>query len=281
MKTKILTVLLIIILIIAAIIGGYFLLYPQTNEIIITERTEEERTNYELGEVEVNSELEEMIDETLDGQEKRFRNEIDNYINSIYMGVYSQIGEFNDINSADEKWLWECAYGNLVNLDDVSNKRIVTKDDVEKSAKQIFGNGLVKEFPKEGLEFWLEPEEDGYFYAAASVEYDFYNEYEILSYEKNDDEVIVKLVEYKYNDIYLGDPTELNLYKQNSDKIIKKYPINYSSNMRESYNEYAIHLEDEAKEFVKENVDLFSTATMVLEYDELINSFYIKSFERQ
>lgn len=280
MKTKILTVLLIIILIIAAIIGGYFLLYPQTNEIIITERTEEERTNYELGEVEVNSELEEMIDEVLDQKEILTQNEINSYIYDIYTGINTTITEFDNINSANEQWIWECAYKNLAYMDDTYDKQIVTKEDVEKSAKKLFGDDLQKEFPKEGLEFWLEPEKDGFFYAAASVENDFCNGYEILSYEKNDNNIVVNIVEYKYNNIYLGEPTELNLYKQDSDKILKSYPIITNTNMGDKHNNYLWTLQDRAIEFVKDNTELFSTATIILEYDELTNSFYIKSFER-
>ena len=88
-------------------------------------------------------------------------------------------------------------------------------------------NGKIK-FPQVGLKFWLEPEDDGYFLAAASTEADFYNDYEILSYKKTDKDVIVNIVEYKYNEIFLGEPTELELYKINSDEIVKSYSLNGS-----------------------------------------------------
>ena len=63
------------------------------------------------------------------------------YLYRIYTGISTCIPTFADINSTDENW--------------------IHKEDIEKSAKQLFGNNFNKEFPENGLEFWLEPQDGG------------------------------------------------------------------------------------------------------------------------
>lgn len=225
----------------------------------------------------IRTELEENID--LDLQEEKFKEKIDNYISNIYFGLDTYITEFDNINLADEKWIWECTYKFLCKDNTFSSSIIISKENIETVAKKCFGSDLQKEFPKEGLEYWLEPKEDGYFLAVASTESDFHNDYEILSYKKNDKNIIVDIVEYKYNEIFLGEPTKLELYKINSDEVVKSYSLNISS-ATDIYNDFLLNKHNEAKIFVKENIGLFSTATITLEYDEQNDLLYIKSFER-
>ena len=273
MKTKISTVLLIIIIIVATIIGINFLLQPKKIGEMVTERDLNETTKETI-----KSELEGRIDLDLQEQEKIFEKKLDDYISDIYFGLDTYMSEFDNINLADENWIWECTHRFLWK-DDNAIPGIISKEDIETAAKKCFGDNLQKEFPKEGLEFWLEPEEDGYFLAAASTELDFHNDYEIVSYNKTDKDIIVNIVEYKYNEIFLGEPTEFNLYKVNSDEIIKSYDLSPNT-VNGNYNEFLLNKHDEAKIFVKENVELFSTATITLEYDEQNDLLYIKSFER-
>lgn len=272
MKIKISTI--IIMIIIATIIGIFFLLQPKKIVEIVKERNLNEITNEEI-----KTELEGKIDIDLQEQEKEFEEKIDMYVSDIYSGIDTYISEFKDINSATEQWIWECACRFLWKDDTILTANIISKEDVEIAAKKCFGDNLQKEFPKEGIEFWLEPEEDGYILAAASTESDFHNDYEILSYKKTDEDVIVNIVEYKYNEIFLGDPTELKLYKINSDEIVKTYSLN-DSPITDNYNDFLLNKHNEAKIFVKENIELFSTATITLEYDEQNDLLYVKSFER-
>lgn len=51
--------------------------------------------------------------------------------------------EFNDINQAKDKWIWEVVKNNLENYE-------VTYDEINEKAKEIFGKEFTKEFPKEG-----------------------------------------------------------------------------------------------------------------------------------
>ena len=72
--------------------------------------------------------------------------------------------EFQDINSADEKWIWEVVKNNLENYE-------VTYEEIEEEAKVIFGESFNKEFPKEGnSSFEYNSETDKYI--ATEVEFD-------------------------------------------------------------------------------------------------------------
>lgn len=270
MKVK--NLIIAIILVIAVILGVFFLLKLQNME-----------TLYVAGTVnlDANNVVEEKNKKFIQKKTQEFENKMEEYIDFIYFSLGEYITEFENINSASEQWLWECVYKNLVDYEEVFNEDIVTKEDIELAAKEIFGSDFEKEFPEKGIEFWLEPKEDGYFCAAASVEREFYNDFEILSYEKNNNEIIVNIVEYMHDSLESDEKLVVNLYKQNSDTIIKSYSINEILDMDEVNYRYLLEqTQYEVGEFVKENIELFSTATVTLEYDKFNDSFYIKSFER-
>ena len=191
MGKKLKTIIIVSITLIIIIIGGYFLLSNKT-DAIITQRNSnviiDKQTEEELGG---------KINQDLEGQELEFEEKIYNYISNIYLGLNMYMPEFKNIDSANEDWIWECASKNLSNFEEFEMARTVTKENVETSAKQLFGNDFNKEFPKEGIEFWLEPEGDKYFRTGASIELDFYNDFEILSYKKNGSVITVNIIEYK------------------------------------------------------------------------------------
>ena len=264
MKIKISTLLLILIIIGIIILGINFLLKPK----MIAEKSLNETADEEI-----KSELNAKI-------EKDFEKKIDMYLSDIYLGINTYISEFKDINSANEQWIWECVCRFLWKDDTILPSNIISKEYIETAAQKCFGDNLQKEFPKDGIEFWLEPENDGYILAAASTEADFHNSYEILSYTKNDKNIVVNIVEYKYNELFLGNPTEFSLYKINSDEVIKSYSLDTNTSF-DDYNDFLSSKHNEAEKFVKENSQLFSKATITLEYDEQNDLLYIKSFKRQ
>lgn len=215
-----------------------------------------------------NMEIETIVDE----------NEfINSYLFKIYMGTDSYIPTFTDINSADEQWIWECAYRNLINFENLKPATTVKKEEIEKSAKQLFGDNFNKEFPKEGLEFWLEPQGNEYFYATASTEKDFYNDYVILSTESKNNLITATIVEYKYNEIFIGEPTKLDLYKVGTDEIVKSYDLEDSNS-----SNYSIEIEklDEAILYVEEHPEQFSTAKVTFEHNKETDELYVVSVER-
>lgn len=202
---------------------------------------------------------------------------VNDYLGDIYYGTDTWMPTFNNINSAEEKWIWECAYSNLFK-DEKDPGMYVTKEQIEDSAREVFGENLKKEFPTEGLEFWLEPEEDKYFVARASVEADYYIDYIIDSIEEKDNKVIVEIVEYKYNDIW-HEQNELQVFNISFNEPITKYDLTYTGNI-DLYNDYLLNKMKEAETFVVNNKEKFSTAKIMLEIDDKTGDLYIVSVER-
>ena len=92
---------------------------------------------------------------------------IEDKISSVYMWkevTGEALPEFQDINSADDKWVWEVVKNNLQNYE-------VTYEEIKEEAKLIFGDNFNKEFPKEGnSSFEYNSETDKYI--ATEVEFD-------------------------------------------------------------------------------------------------------------
>ena len=73
---------------------------------------------------------------------------IQEYISKIY--TWKEVtGEalpaFEDINQASEEWVWEVVNQNSENYD-------VKYDELQETKNKMFGEGLTKDFPKEGTE---------------------------------------------------------------------------------------------------------------------------------
>lgn len=80
---------------------------------------------------------------------------IEEYIEKIYMWkeiTNEALPTFDDINQASDTWIWEVVKKNL-------DKYELTYDDIENKAKEIFGEKLGKEFPKEGNNSFIYDEE--------------------------------------------------------------------------------------------------------------------------
>lgn len=74
--------------------------------------------------------------------------EIDNieeYISKIYMWrevTNEALPEFDNINNANELWIWEAVKKNLEEYE-------LSYENIEEKAKELFGDEFTKEFPKE------------------------------------------------------------------------------------------------------------------------------------
>ena len=92
---------------------------------------------------------------------------IEEKIKSIYMWkevTGEALPEFQDINNADEKWIWEVVKNNLQNYE-------VTYEEIEEESKLIFGEKFNKQFQKEGNESFIYNSETNK-YIATEVELD-------------------------------------------------------------------------------------------------------------
>lgn len=73
---------------------------------------------------------------------------IEEYISKIYMWkevTNEALPTFEDINHANDVWLWEVVKQNL-------EEYVVDYDTIQNKAKEIFGQSFSKQFPKEGNE---------------------------------------------------------------------------------------------------------------------------------
>ena len=84
-------------------------------------------------------------------------NQIEKYLEKIYCWkeVTNQaLPEFNDINNADEKWIWGTLRENI-------NENEIEYETIENTEKELFGKNYTKEYPKEGTEFITYDENSG------------------------------------------------------------------------------------------------------------------------
>ena len=75
--------------------------------------------------------------------------EIETYLAKIYMWkeiTDEALPSFKDINEASEKWIWEVVKKNLEEYE-------LTYEQIEEKAKELFGDHLNREFPKQGTEY--------------------------------------------------------------------------------------------------------------------------------
>ena len=174
---------------------------------------------------------------------------IEEKIKSIYMWkevTGEALPEFQDINNADEKWIWEVVKNNLQNYE-------VTYEEIEEESKLIFGEKFNKPFQTEGNERFIYNSETNK-YTATEVELDQEEdsfllenivktksgyEVEILEYLEdysNEESVVIK----NTNEEEIGrvgiDDSETKvqeIVKDNKDRFIKKkiYIKNENNNL--------------------------------------------------
>ncbi len=86
---------------------------------------------------------------------------IENCIEQIYMWkevTKEALPCFEDINQADETWIWEVVKKNLEEYE-------ISYEKIQEKAKEIFGENFTKQFPKEGMEYFSYNEENDLYYA--------------------------------------------------------------------------------------------------------------------
>ena len=70
--------------------------------------------------------------------------QIESYINQIYLQkeiVGESLPDFENINDANEKWIWEVVKKN-------TEEDKISYEQLQEKAKEIFGQDFTKEFPK-------------------------------------------------------------------------------------------------------------------------------------
>lgn len=87
--------------------------------------------------------------------------QIETYITQIYMWkeiTGQALPNFEDINQAEDVWIWEVVKKNLEDYE-------FFYEEIQEKAKDLFGERLTKEFPKEGTEYIIYDEKNDKYYA--------------------------------------------------------------------------------------------------------------------
>lgn len=173
-------------------------------------------------------------------------NKIESYIEKIYGWkeiTNEALPEFNDINSADEKWIWAIIRENLHEFD-------IQYDMIENMAKELYGTGFNKEFPKEGNEF-LSYDNETKKYKTSEITLDAISDSYLLNkIEKIKDGYIVQIVEYLV-DYTNAEEEKVTIQNLNGDKI-------YELTEEEA-------TDGNVKKIVRENLDRFTKKKITLE----------------
>ena len=175
---------------------------------------------------------------------------IEEYISKIYMWqevTNEALPVFEDINQAPEIWVWEVINQNLENYE-------ITYEEIEQTAKNIFGQEFTKTFPKDGSETIKYNEETQMYYTTGMGLDEDSVTFLLNDIKKTKEGYEVEIVEYLEN------------YSEEQSVIIKN--LDNEEIGRVGINDS----ETKMQEIVKANIDRFSKKKIYLksEKDTLI-----------
>lgn len=196
------------------------------------------------------------------------------YIKDIY-GRTFLIPEFNNINKADEKWLWENVNQYVWNHDDEYHEKNeqeygYTYDEVEKIVKKLYGDKLSKKFPKGSVSMRYDSSRN--LYGPTSYSLDYYYDYKIDSIKKDGNNYIVSLYDFTIS------LDKFYVENQNDDafEIFNNY--DYLLNASNGTPIISVKsLDDEAFKNILDKKENLSHKTLTIEFNEAEKLYYIKS----
>ena len=198
---------------------------------------------YRQNKIHVNRNSETTIDEI---------NKIETYLQKIYMWkeiTGEALPTFDNINNAPEVWLWEAVKKNLEEYE-------LSYEQIQEKAKELFGEELQKDFPKEGYQYMEYNEDTDTYYAIGSGLDNQEDVFLLQDIQKQEDGYIVEIIEYleDYSEGYETTETEYNIQIKN----IKDETIGTVKSTESETN---------IQQFVKENVDKLTKKEVHLKTD--------------
>lgn len=187
-------------------------------------------------------------------------NKIEEYIEKIYGWkeiTNEALPEFDDINNADEKWIWNSIRENLSDFE-------VEYAQIEDKIKELYGNKFNKQYPKEGTEF-IKYEEESNKYKINEILLDAVKDSYLLNkIDKNTNGYTVEIVEYLVD--YTNEDDGKIIIKDLNEKIIKELTTEEAT-------------ESNIKKIVKDNIDNLSKKKVTLEKED--GNIVIKKVEKE
>lgn len=173
---------------------------------------------------------------------------IEEYIGQIYM--WKEItGEalpcFEDINQANERWIWEVVKKNLEEYE-------IPFSQIQEKAKEIFGEKFNKQFPKEGTEYLTFNEENNLYYAIG------------IDLDQQADSFLLNKIEKTKQ----GYEVEIVEYLEDYSTMLKEDEENYTIIIRNLKEEEIGRVNnsntEEETELVKRNIERLSKKKMII-----------------
>ncbi len=176
---------------------------------------------------------------------------IESYINQIYMWkevTKEALPKFEDINQAEERWVWEAVKKNM-------EEDKPSYEEIQEKAKELFGQDFSKQFPKEGTKYLT--------YHAET------NEYESVDVELDQQADLFLLDNIK--NIKEGYEVEIIEYLEDDSPMLKEEAEDYViiKNLKEEeIGRISGTAEEEETELVKRNKDKFTKKKIQLKKEK-------------
>ncbi len=178
-------------------------------------------------------------------------NLIEEYISKIYM--WSEVSgealpKFEDINQANEIWIWQVVKKNL-------EEEKFSYEQIEKKAKELFGDNFQKKFPQEGIEGIITKEEENQYKATSIIIDEKEDKFLLYNIGKNENQYIVEIVEY----------IEDYIEGSNLEDETQEYNIILRNIQNEEIEKVKSSLSDiQKKEIIKNNIDKYTKKKIIL-----------------
>ena len=180
-------------------------------------------------------------------------NKIETYLQKIYMWreiTGEALPTFDNINNAPDVWLWEVVKKNLEEYE-------LSYEQLQDKVKEIFGDDLQKEFPREGYEYIEYNEETNTYYAIGSGLDNQDDVFLLDTIQKQENGYTVQIVEY------------LEDYSEGFETTNAEYNISIE-NLNDEIIGTVKNTEDETniQQLVKDNIDKFTKKEVNLRTDQ-------------
>lgn len=207
---------------------------------------------------------------------------IETYITKIYMWkeiTGEALPSFEDINQANDVWIWEAVKKNLEEYE-------LTYEQIEEEANELFGPDLTKKFPKEGSEYLKYDEQTDKYHAVGRGLDEEDDSFLLNKIEKTKDGYEVEIVEYleDYSNLLYGEEQESTESKSDENSQNKTNDEIIIRNLNEEeIGRIKSSEEESAKEIVKSNIDKFTKKKLIITTKETQNAekkYFIKRVEK-
>lgn len=184
--------------------------------------------------------------------------QIENYIKQIYMWkeiTKEALPKFENINQAEEEWIWEVIKKNL-------ESETTNYEQIQEKAKELFGKDFIKEFPKEGTEKLKYNEQTNEYEATREMPDEEIDLFLLNNIKKENDSYRVEIIEY------------LEDYSPMLEEDAKNYVIIKNTNGEEIGRIGETKEVEDETELVKRNIEKFTKKTIILKKEN--ESFFVE-----